>query len=86
MEYIIVYLTGVIFDLAVIAYLNERKGEMYWSGLALYSWTALFVVPVLAINAVLESICNFFCFLFRKRHENVRQNFKDEKSWRICQN
>ena len=33
MEYIIVYLTGVIFDLAVIAYLNERKGEMYWSGL-----------------------------------------------------
>ena len=33
--YIIVYLTGMIFDLAVIAYLNERKGEMYWSGLAL---------------------------------------------------
>ena len=66
--YIIVYLTGVIFDLAVIAYLNERKGEMYWSGLALYSWTALFVVPVIAIDAVLESICNFFRFLFRKRH------------------
>ena len=57
---IIVYLTGVIFDLAVIAYLNERKGEMYWSGLALYSWTALFVVPVIAIDAVLKSIYNFF--------------------------
>ena len=66
--YIIVYLTGMIFDLAVIAYLNERKGEMYWSGLALYSWTALFVVPVIAIDAVLKSICNFFRFLFRKRH------------------
>lgn len=60
MEYIIVYLTGVIFDLAVIAYLNERKGEMYWSGLALYSWTALLVVPVIAFNAVLKSIYNFF--------------------------
>lgn len=66
--YIIVYLTGVIFDLAVIAYLNERKGEMYYHGLATASWALLLVLLVIGIDAVLESILNFFCFLFRKRH------------------
>ena len=69
---IIVYLTGVIFDLAVVAYLDKRKGEMYGHGFAISSWAGLLVFLLIAINAVLESICNFFCFLFRKRHEECK--------------
>ncbi len=65
---IIVYLTGVIFDLAVIAYLNERKGEMYFHGFALASWALWLVFLLIGIDAVLDGVCNFFRFLFRERH------------------
>ncbi len=66
--YVIVYLTGVIFDLAVITYLNERKGEMYFSGFALASWAGLLVFLLIGIDAVLNGVCDFFRFLFRERH------------------
>jgi len=68
MEYIIVYLTGVIFDLAVIAYLNERKGEMYFHGFALASWALWLVFLLIGIDAVLNVVCDFFRFLFRERY------------------
>ena len=64
--YVIVYLTGVIFDLAVIAYLNERKGEMYFSGFALASWALWLVFLLIGIDTALKSIYNYFCFLFSK--------------------
>ena len=63
----IVYLAGVIFGLAGIAYLNERKGEMYPSVLALASWWLLFVILIEALLAGLDGVCDFFCFLFRKK-------------------
>lgn len=66
--YVIVYLTGVIFDLAVIAYLNERKGEMYFHGFALASWALWLVFLLIGIDAVLNGVCDFFRFLFRRRH------------------
>lgn len=66
--YVIVYLTGVIFDLAVIAYLNERKGEMYFHGFALASWALWLVFLLIGIDAVLNWVCDFFRFLFRERH------------------
>ena len=64
---IIVYLTGVIFDLAVVAYLDKRKGGMYSHAFAITSWAGLLVFLLIGIDTVLESICNFFRFLFRKR-------------------
>jgi Na+/H+ antiporter NhaC len=64
---IIVYIAGVVFDLAVIAYLNERKGNMYYHGLATASWALLLVFLLIGIDAVMKSICDFFCLLFRER-------------------
>lgn len=64
--FIIVYVTGVIFDLAVIAYLNERKGNMYTPAFALASWALLWVALFIAIDALLEGIFDFFCSLMRR--------------------
>ena len=64
--FIIVYVTGVIFDLAVVAYLNERKGNMYTPAFALASWGLLLVALCIAIDALLEGINNFFCSLMRR--------------------
>ena len=64
--YVIVYLTGVIFDIVVIAYLNERKGSMFFYELAFISWTGLLVFLLNAIDTALKSIYNYFCFLFSK--------------------
>ena len=84
--YVIVYLTGVIFDLAVIAYLNERKGEMYFHGFALASWALWLVFLLIGIDAVLMGYVTFSASCSGKDMENVRQNFKTEQLWRICQN
>lgn len=64
--FIIVYVTGVIFDLAVIAYLNERKGNMYTPTFALASWALLLAALFIAIDALLEGIYDFFCSLMRR--------------------
>ena len=69
MEYVIIYLTGVIIGLAVIAYLNERKGYMFYPIGALASWILLFAFLFLAIDAVLEIICDYFRFLFQEKTE-----------------
>lgn len=63
---IIIYLAGVVFNLAVIAYFNERKRENYYPGIALVSWALLLIVPWYAIEDALESICSIFRFMFRK--------------------
>ena len=63
---IIVYLTGLVFDLAVIAYLNERKGNTYTPAFALASWALLLVALFIAIDALLEGIHDFFCSLMRR--------------------
>lgn len=62
-----VYLIGVIFGLAVIAYLNERKGEMYYPCLALASWTLPLVFLFITLDAALDNICDFFRFLFQEK-------------------
>ena len=66
--YVIVYLTGVIFFFFFFAYLNERKGEMYFHGFALASWALWLVFLLIGIDAVLNGVCDFFRFLFRERH------------------
>ena len=64
--FIIVYVTGLVFDLAVIAYLNERKENMYTPTFALASWGLLLVALFIAIDASLKGIYGFFCSLMRK--------------------
>ena len=72
--YVIVYLTGVIFDLAVIAYFNKRKDEMYSHAFATASWALWLVFLLIGIDAVLDGVCDFFRFLFRERHGECKAN------------
>lgn len=64
---IIVYLIGCMFNLAVIAYLNERKKGRYPQDIAIISWMSLILIICPIIGYVTDTIYNFFCMIFRKK-------------------
>lgn len=68
---IVIYLSGIVFNLAVIAYLNERKEMKIPKELAIISWFGPITSICVAVCRIGEIVLRFvyycFCEIFRKR-------------------
>ena len=68
---IIIYVSGIVFNLAVIAYLNERKETKIPEGLAVMSWFSLATLTCITIcwigEIILRIVYYGFCRIFREK-------------------